>query len=208
MINRKNKPSTAAGRRIPCAAEANYADSLLMGEAVMIQYLRIESPLDDLLIVTADGALKEIRFLANEPDWTPDENWKTGGQLARKTAQQLDAYFAGRRSEFDIPLAPDGTPFQQAVWSQLLLIPFGTTISYGELAKRVGQPKAARAVGAANGCNPISIIIPCHRVIGANGKLTGYAGGLPIKEYLLNQEEALPMGTPSNAARQKRLALA
>ena len=97
-------------------------------------------------------------------------------------------YFSGRRTEFDLPLAPEGTEFQRTVWRHLQDIPYGQTISYGELAKRVGNPKASRAVGAANGCNPLPIVIPCHRVIGANGKLTGFGGGLPTKEMLLSLE--------------------
>jgi methylated-DNA-[protein]-cysteine S-methyltransferase len=102
--------------------------------------------------------------------------------------KQLREYFAGRRAEFDLPLAPEGTEFQRTVWRNLQDIPYGETISYGELAKRVGNPKASRAVGAANGQNPIPIVIPCHRVIGANGKLTGFGGGLPTKEALLALE--------------------
>lgn len=101
---------------------------------------------------------------------------------------QLEAYFAGELTVFDVPLAAAGTPFQQRVWDQLSRIPYATTISYGQLAMRVGNPNASRAVGLANGRNPISIIVPCHRVIGANGKLTGYGGGLPTKQWLLELE--------------------
>ena len=101
---------------------------------------------------------------------------------------QLEEYFAGRRRQFDLPLAPAGTPFQQRVWRALLDVPYGETISYGELASRIGQPTASRAVGLANGSNPLPIVIPCHRVIGASGKLTGYGGGLPIKQQLLALE--------------------
>jgi methylated-DNA-[protein]-cysteine S-methyltransferase len=107
----------------------------------------------------------------------------------RETVRQLRAYFAGELETFELDLAPEGTPFQQKVWSELLNIPFGETISYGELARRIGNPNASRAVGLANGSNPIPIIIPCHRVIGSNGKLTGYGGGLPIKEKLLALEK-------------------
>ena len=101
----------------------------------------------------------------------------------------MRAYFAGDLEDFDLQLAPEGTPFQQSVWKELCTIPYGETISYGELARRIGNPKASRAVGLANGSNPIPIIIPCHRVIGSNGKLTGYGGGLPIKEKLLALEK-------------------
>ncbi len=101
---------------------------------------------------------------------------------------QLAEYFAGERTEFDIPLKLAGTPFQNRVWQELARIPFGVTISYGELARRVGQPTASRAVGSANGKNPISIIVPCHRVIATSGNLTGYGGGLPNKQWLLQHE--------------------
>lgn len=102
--------------------------------------------------------------------------------------RQLSAYFAGKAEAFDLPLAPEGTAFQLNVWRQLGEIPYGETISYGELARRIGNPNACRAVGLANGTNPIPIVIPCHRVIGSNGKLTGYGGGLDIKEKLLALE--------------------
>jgi O-6-methylguanine DNA methyltransferase len=102
--------------------------------------------------------------------------------------RQLDEYFAGRRRDFDLPLAPRGTEFQLKVWEELRRIPYAQTISYGELARRLGDPNLTRAVGAANGANPISIIVPCHRVIGANGSLVGYGGGLPIKKALLELE--------------------
>jgi methylated-DNA-[protein]-cysteine S-methyltransferase len=106
-----------------------------------------------------------------------------------QAAEQLAEYFAGERTEFDVPLAAVGTPFQQRVWRMLEKIPFGETWSYGQLAARIGRPSASRAVGAANGKNPIGIIVPCHRVIGANGSLTGYAGGMPMKKWLLAHEQ-------------------
>jgi methylated-DNA-[protein]-cysteine S-methyltransferase len=115
----------------------------------------------------------------------------THPHLTRAVAQ-LNEYFAGRRTAFDLPLDPHGTPFQQQVWEQLLAIPYGETRSYLDLARKLGNPNATRAVGAANGRNPISIIVPCHRVIGSSGKLTGFAGGLEIKERLLNLESATP----------------
>ena len=105
-----------------------------------------------------------------------------------ETERQLDRYFEGTLTEFDLPLGPRGTPFQQQVWAALCDIPYGETISYGELARRVGRPGSARAVGAANGSNPISIIIPCHRVIGSDGRLTGYGGGIDRKAWLLDHE--------------------
>lgn len=114
---------------------------------------------------------------------------KNETELIKKAYNQLKEYFLGKRKEFDLPLLPKGTDFQQKVWKALREIPFGETKSYGEIAKNIGNPKAARAVGMANNKNPISIFIPCHRVIGSNGKLVGYGGGLKIKEYLLKIEK-------------------
>jgi methylated-DNA-[protein]-cysteine S-methyltransferase len=108
--------------------------------------------------------------------------------VCKKAARQITEYFAGKRCEFDLPLAPAGTDFEERVWNALLEIPYGVTWSYGQLARHIGAPKAARAVGAANGQNPIALIIPCHRVIGANGKHVGYAGGLNVKAWLLEHE--------------------
>lgn len=110
-------------------------------------------------------------------------------ELLKKAGIQLQEYFAGKRRSFDLPLAPEGTPFQQKVWKALLEIPYGETRSYGDIARNIGQEKASRAVGMANNKNPIAIIIPCHRVVGSNGKLVGYAGGLDIKKQLLNLEK-------------------
>ncbi len=108
--------------------------------------------------------------------------------LLKKAAEQLDEYFAGKRKDFDLPLATEGTLFEKEVWNALLTIPYGQTKTYGQIAEQIGKPKTCRAVGRANGLNPISIFIPCHRVIGTNGKLTGYAGGLDIKKILLSLE--------------------
>jgi methylated-DNA-[protein]-cysteine S-methyltransferase len=116
------------------------------------------------------------------------------------TAAQLAEYFAGARQTFDLPLAPRGTGFQQLVWQALAKIPYGVTLSYGELARTIGRPSASRAVGAANGKNPISIVVPCHRVIAANGELTGYAGGMAAKQWLLEHERALPAARAAGAA--------
>lgn len=111
--------------------------------------------------------------------------------LLKEAYRQLEEYFAGKRQVFDLPLAPQGTAFQQKVWQALTEIPFGETRSYGQIAKRIGQPKASRAVGGANNKNPLPIFIPCHRVIGANGKLVGYAGGLEVKKMLLHVENLI-----------------
>jgi methylated-DNA-[protein]-cysteine S-methyltransferase len=124
-----------------------------------------------------------MRPFTIDPSWQPDREGVLGG-----VRKELDAYFAGRLRVFKTRLAFDGTPFQRQVWEELCRIPYGETISYMELAKRLGNPKAVRAVGLANGANPIAIIVPCHRVIGANGSLTGYGGGLPIKKALLALE--------------------
>lgn len=135
-----------------------------------------------------DSGLREINFVHGRHPAAPDPLWKQDRRAFSEVIGQLEAYFAGKLEEFDVPLVPEGTPFQQRVWKNLCDIPFGETISYGELARRIGNPNASRAVGLANGTNPIPIIIPCHRVIGSNGKLTGYGGGLPIKEKLLALE--------------------
>lgn len=111
--------------------------------------------------------------------------------LLKETAKQLEEYFAGKRKNFDLPLCPEGTVFQKKVWEALETIPYGETWSYKQVAEKVNSPKAYRAVGMANNKNPISILIPCHRVIGASGKLVGYGGGLEIKEYLLNLEQKI-----------------
>ncbi len=111
-------------------------------------------------------------------------------ELTNRAANQLQEYLAGKRTAFDLPLAPEGTPFQQRVWKALQNIPYGQTRSYADVAAAIGSPRATRAVGGANNRNPIAIVIPCHRVVGANGKLTGYAGGLPIKQRLLDLERA------------------
>jgi len=128
----------------------------------------------------AEEVIAELRTKGYEPEWNAEP-------LAEAT-RQVTEYFAGSRKTFNLPLAPQGTPFQQRVWQELLRIPHGEAISYGELATRVGNPKASRAVGAANGHNPISLIIPCHRVIGSDKSLTGYGGGLNVKEALLTHE--------------------
>jgi len=155
---------------------------------MMISYIQIDSPLGPLLLVADDAGLRQILFVNGRHPAKPESSWKQDRAPLRETIYQLQAYFAGELETFDLQLAPQGTPFQLAVWHRLCDIPYGETISYGELATRIGNPKASRAVGLANGSNPIPIVIPCHRVIGSNGKLTGYGGGLPIKEKLLALE--------------------
>jgi len=151
-------------------------------------YTRIESPVGPLVLAASDAGLHHVLF-GNSKRAKLDPEWREDAAPSREAVQQLRAYFAGELEDFDLRLAPEGTDFQKNVWHKLRGIPYGGTISYGELAKRVGNPKASRAVGAANGQNPIPIIIPCHRVIGSDGKLTGFGGGLPIKEKLLALEQ-------------------
>jgi methylated-DNA-[protein]-cysteine S-methyltransferase len=155
----------------------------------MACYTQIESPIGSLLLVAGEGGLQSILFVHGRHAVKTDPAWIPDPAPLQETVRQLRAYFAGELEDFDLALAPEGTPFQRGVWQKLCDIPFGETISYGELARRVGNPKASRAVGLANGQNPIPIVIPCHRVIGSNGKLTGYGGGLPIKEKLLALEQ-------------------
>jgi methylated-DNA-[protein]-cysteine S-methyltransferase len=151
-------------------------------------YTQIDSPIGGLLLAADDTGLHTILFINGKHSAQPDPSWKKDAAPLQETIRQLRAYFAGELETFDLPLAPQGTAFQLKVWKLLCDIPYGETISYGELARRIGNPKASRAVGLANGSNPIPIVIPCHRVIGSNGKLTGYGGGLPIKEKLLALE--------------------
>jgi methylated-DNA-[protein]-cysteine S-methyltransferase len=151
-------------------------------------YTHLPSPIGSLLLAGDNAALCEITFPKNGSPAFPKPGWIENASTFTEPVRQLRAYFAGELESFDLPLSPQGTPFQQKVWDELCKIPYGETISYGQLATSIGNPKASRAVGLANGSNPIPIIIPCHRVIGANGKLTGYGGGLPIKEKLLALE--------------------
>jgi methylated-DNA-[protein]-cysteine S-methyltransferase len=150
-------------------------------------YTRMESPVGPLLLAASEAGLQGIIF-ENGRRAQPGPSGQEDARPLQEVIRQLRAYFAGELEAFDLALAPEGTPFQRKVWQKLCDIPYGKTISYGELALRVGNPKAARAVGLANGQNPIPIVIPCHRVIGSDGKLTGYGGGLPIKEKLLALE--------------------
>lgn len=152
-------------------------------------YSRCESPIGKLLLIGGERGLSQIWFEGKGDRAVLRLESCENQNTLREVVRQLRAYFAGELETFDIDLAPEGTPFQQKVWNELLKIPYGETISYGELARRIGNPNASRAVGLANGSNPIPIIIPYHRVIGSNGKLTGYGGGLPIKEKLLALEK-------------------
>lgn len=143
----------------------------------------METPIGPLVLAGDREALRMVRFHGHQ-----DEAWTVDRAPFREAIEQLKAYFAGKLTAFDLRLAPAGTEFQVSVWRALETIPYGETTTYGAIAKQVGRPSAIRAVGAANGANPIPIIIPCHRVIGSNGKLTGFGGGLPVKELLLKLE--------------------
>lgn len=150
----------------------------------------IASPVGELTLVASDKGLVAILWENDSPDRVKLGTTAEYGAhpVLIAAANQLREYFAGTRTRFDLPLDLRGTDFQKSVWAELLAIPFGETRSYGEIAVKLGRPTASRAVGAANGRNPISIVAPCHRVIGSTGKLTGFAGGLEAKDYLLNHE--------------------
>jgi methylated-DNA-[protein]-cysteine S-methyltransferase len=145
-----------------------------------------ESPVGKISILASGDGVTELMF-ADDSEAADGSDGITN-PILKKCLDQLGEYFSGRRSSFDIPLDLQGTPFQLSVWRTLLLIPCGATWSYGRVASQIGRPKATRAVGGANHCNPVSIIVPCHRVIGSDGKLTGYGGGLWRKEWLLQHE--------------------
>jgi methylated-DNA-[protein]-cysteine S-methyltransferase len=145
----------------------------------------METPVGEIWLSEEDGALVAVKL----PGEGAPEGEIKETPLLLEAAHQLTDYFEGRRAEFDLPLTPSGTAFQRDVWAALQKIPVGETASYGAVARAVGRPKASRAVGAANHRNPLPILIPCHRVIGANGAMVGYGGGLPLKEALLNLEE-------------------
>jgi len=155
-------------------------------------YKMMESPIGKLKLVASDKGLVAILWENDRPSRVRlGELVEDGGHpVLVETERQLGEYFAGRRREFSVALDMRGTRFQRDVWEALLAIPFGETRSYGQLARQLGNPRATRAVGAANGRNPVSIIVPCHRVIGSSGKLTGFAGGLDVKARLLNLEDA------------------
>jgi methylated-DNA-[protein]-cysteine S-methyltransferase len=149
------------------------------------------TPVGELTLIASDRGLRAILWPKLSPQRagiSPRRRRDPDHSILRKTAQQLDEYFAGARTSFDLPLDLDGTRFQLAAWRSLADIPFGTTTTYGRQAAALGIPRAARALGAANGANPVCIVLPCHRVIGADGSLTGFGGGLPTKQWLLDHE--------------------
>lgn len=151
-------------------------------------YDRIETPIGPIILAGDGEKLSFIGLPESQDSLSVPAEWTHDPKAFAQAKQQFSAYFSGELTEFDLPLDPHGTEFQLRVWKALCTIPYATTISYGELARRIGKPTASRAVGLANGANPLSIIVPCHRVIGANGSLTGYGGGLNAKKYLLDLE--------------------
>lgn len=162
-------------------------------------YHDFDTAIGTLRLVGDERRLERVD-LPNAAAQAPDPAWREDRRAllaALDTAKrQMVEYFDGTRLDFELPLSPDGTAFQHRVWNELRRIPYGETISYGELARRIGKPTASRAVGAANGRNPLAIVVPCHRVIGANGTLTGYGGGLPVKEALLALERRVMRKAP------------
>lgn len=161
----------------------------------MTHYEQFESPIGPLLVTSDGEALTGLYMTAHRGGPEVDATWthEPNAALFVATRAQLQQYFAGDRRTFDLPLRAAGTPFHQEVWRALLQIPHGQTLSYGELALRLGKPNASRAVGLANGRNPLSIVVPCHRVIGADGRLTGYGGGVARKAWLLAHEQHRPL---------------
>jgi methylated-DNA-[protein]-cysteine S-methyltransferase len=153
-------------------------------------YSYMDSPIGPLLLAGSRHALKVIGFSRGHKARDAGPDWERLDEPFQRVRQQLEQYFAGERRTFDVPLAPDGTDFQRAVWHALTTIPYGTTCAYSDIAQRVDHPRAVRAVGAANGANPIPIIIPCHRVIGLDGSLTGFGGGIETKRWLLDLERS------------------
>ena len=147
-----------------------------------------DTPIGRMTLAQDAGGLRHVLFPDNKYPPAGRDTWTQDAGVLREARGQLLAYFAGERQAFDLPLHPVGTPFQEQVWRTLATIPFGATWSYGELARRIGQPRAVRAVGAANGRNPLPLVLPCHRVIGSDGRLTGFGGGLPLKQWLLAHE--------------------
>ena len=146
------------------------------------------SPVGRLLLVGDHDGLRGLHFQDGKHPMKIDKTWKENRSPFKDVIKQLEQYFSGRLKKFSVPLALEGSKFQRSVWRALTTIPYGATVSYGAIAKKIGNSHASRAVGAANGQNPVSIIVPCHRVIGSNGQLVGYGGGLSIKETLIDLE--------------------
>jgi methylated-DNA-[protein]-cysteine S-methyltransferase len=185
-------------KRLPTSLCARPPDTIPAGHSRHMIFTILDMPIGPLAVAWNDaGAIAEIRFFGRaDPGWARDDS------AFDDVTAQLDEYFAERRQTFDLPLAPEGTTFQLAVWRQLTLIPYGETRSYLDVANAIGRPAACRAVGAANGANPLPIVLPCHRVIGSNGSLTGFGGGLSLKRQLLGMEARA--ASPLFASRSRR----
>jgi methylated-DNA-[protein]-cysteine S-methyltransferase len=166
----------------------------------MNTYDYCETPLGRMLLVANGKGLCGLHFVGQKYFPKIDPSWKRGGGPVAHARRELEGYFSGKRKAFTVPLAPEGTPFQRAIWKEIAKVPFGETLTYAELARRAGYPGCARAAGAATGRNPIGVIVPCHRIVGTDGSLTGYAGGLPKKKALLALEGV--SGAPSAGHRQ------
>ncbi len=156
----------------------------------MIRYCYLESIVGRLLVAGDEEGLRYISFMKGKKRIAPEIDWREDRRFLDEPIRQLDLYFQGRLKQFTLKLAPQGTPFQLSVLRALQEVPYGETISYRDLAQRIGRPKASRAVGAANARNPLPIVIPCHRVIGSDGSLVGFGGGLEVKKKLLDLEKA------------------
>lgn len=156
--------------------------------AAITYFTTFDSPVGQLLLCGDAHALRGVSFESSKHATPPSPDWKPAHSEFTEAVRQLKAYFRGELREFNLPLAMEGTEFQLRVWNELRAIPYGVTISYAQLAQRIGNPKAVRAVGLANGSNPIPIIVPCHRVIGSDGSLTGFGGGISTKRKLLDLE--------------------
>jgi methylated-DNA-[protein]-cysteine S-methyltransferase len=166
---------------------------------MVMLYTTVDSPIGELLLVGDGASLHHLSMQGGRHPLRVDLTWTRDDRAFTDVARQLEEYFTGARHTFDVPLSLAGNPFEQRVWAELLAIPYGETASYGEIARRVGNPGAARAVGLANGRNPVAVIVPCHRVIGADRTLTGYGGGLERKRLLLDLESGVLPLTPSAA---------
>jgi len=163
-------------------------------------YTYVDTPVGTLLLAGCDQGLQVISFQSGKGGPAPEAGWQESPAFFRGVIQQLQQYFRGTRTVFDLTLAPEGTAFQKAVWRALAAIPYGETRSYADIAKAIGRPRAVRAVGLANGRNPLPIVVPCHRVIGKDGSLVGYGGGLAVKQALLDLERP----KPTKSARRQR----
>ena len=183
-------------------------DKMSNQEVHTTYYTYIDTPVGKLMLAGCDDhGLRYIAFQCGKGAMAPKPEWRQSAAPFRAVERQLREYFQGKRTAFDVRLHPKGTPFQRAVWDALLDIPYGETRTYGEIARAIGRPTAVRAVGLANGRNPLPIVVPCHRVIGSSGRLVGYGGGLPVKQALLDREREVRAALPAGArrARQRRL---